>query len=246
MGSAGAISDFDVLIAAGDIHDPASAGVRWLAERIDKPIVYVMGNHEWYAHRDAFNVADEAALARKLADQLGVHLLIDEAVEIDGVRFLGASLWTDYDLYGTRLASMDVAAAMMTDRRVIFPKAGSGPLQPSQAREWHQASTSWLTEQLRPAAFDGPTVVVTHHVPHPRSIAPVYDGDKLNPAFCSDLAWLVEGSGAALWVHGHTHSSFDYAAGGTRIVCNPKGYGPRHPGGSYENGNFDPLKVVEV
>ena len=65
--------DFDVLIAAGDIHDPASDGVRWLAERVDKPIVYVMGNHEWYAHRHRFTVAEEVIRARDLAEQLGVR-----------------------------------------------------------------------------------------------------------------------------------------------------------------------------
>ena len=27
-----------------------------------------------------------------------------------------------------------------------------------------------------------------------------------------------------LWVHGHTHSSFDYNIHGTRVVCNPRGY----------------------
>lgn len=205
-----------------------------------------MGNHEWYAHREMFNVADETIRAREIADELGIHLLIDEAVEIDGVRFLGSSLWTDYDLYGTRRPSMDVAAAMMNDHRFIFPQAGSGPLRPQQAFEWHQASTNWLAEQLQPATFDGPTVVVTHHLPHPGSIAPQFVGDSLNPAFCSDLTWLVERSGAELWVHGHTHSSFDYEVGRTRIVCNPKGYGPLRLGGAYENRRFHPHKVVEI
>lgn len=238
--------NFDVLIAAGDIHDPASAGVKWLADRANKPIVYVPGNHEWYAHRSWFNVSDETASARELAVQAGIHLLMDEDVVIDGVRFLGSSLWTDYDLYGTPAASMAMAASSMNDHRFIYPEPEGGPLHPRQAREWNRASTAWLAEQLRPGAFDGRTVVVTHHVPHPRSIAPQYAGDSMNPAFCSDLSWLVEGSGAALWVHGHTHSSFDYEAGGTRVVCNPKGYGPLRPGGRAENGDFDPLKVIEI
>ncbi len=238
--------DFDVLIAAGDIHDPASDGVRWLAERIDRPVVYVMGNHEWYTHREKFTVADEAARARALAEEAGIHLLMDEAIVIDGVRFLGASLWTDYDLYGTRAASMAEASQMMNDHRLIYPDTESGRLSPRRALEWHEASTRWLAEQLTPDAFDGPTVVVTHHLPHPNSIAAQYAHDSLNPAFCSDLSWLVEGSGAALWVHGHTHSSFDYVAGGTRVVCNPKGYGPVRFGGRIENLEFDPMKVVEI
>lgn len=240
------LPDFDVLIAAGDIHDPASEGVRWLSARTDKPVVYVPGNHEWYAHREHFAVGEEAARARQLARELGIHLLMDEAVVIDGVRFLGASLWTDYNLYGTPKRSMRAAASMMNDHQLIYPTRGSGPLQPQQALEWHQTSVRWLAEQLQPGGFDGPSVVVTHHVPHPSSIAPQYAGNPVNPAFCSDLSWLVEGSDVAVWVHGHTHSSFDYEAGDTRVVCNPKGYGPRTAGGRHENQNFDPAKIVEL
>lgn len=237
--------EFDVLIAAGDIHDPASRGVQWLSNRVEKPIIYVMGNHEWYAHRESFTVADEAARARELGSELGVHVLMDEAVVIDGVRFLGASLWTDYELYGTPEASMAAANRQMNDHLLIFPEPRSGPLRPAQAREWHRTSRSWLTEQLG-SEFAGSTVVVTHHLPHPRSIAPRYAGDSLNPAFCSDMSTLVEESGAALWVHGHTHSSFDYLAGRTRVVCNPKGYGPYRLGGRYENAEFDEMKVIDI
>jgi hypothetical protein len=68
----------------------------------------------------------------------------------------------------------------------------------------------------------------------------------LTPAFCSDLSELVANSGAALWVHGHTHASCDYFAGQTRVVCNPKGYGPVRTGGEYENPDFDSGLVVEI
>jgi Icc-related predicted phosphoesterase len=89
-------------------------------------------------------------------------------------------------------------------------------------------------------------VVVTHHLPHPGSIHPRFADDALTPAFCSDLSELVESSGAVLWVHGHTHESCDYVAGGTRVVCNPKGYGPIRQGGRYENMNFDPGLAIEI
>jgi 3',5'-cyclic AMP phosphodiesterase CpdA len=60
--------EYDVLIAAGDIHDPLSDGVRWLAERAGgHPVIYVPGNHEWYAHSRRFTVADEAKRGQDLA-----------------------------------------------------------------------------------------------------------------------------------------------------------------------------------
>ena len=64
--------DFDVLIAAGDIHDPLTAGVRWLAERSGgRPVIYVPGNHEWHAYRQRFTIQYEALRAQELADELG-------------------------------------------------------------------------------------------------------------------------------------------------------------------------------
>lgn len=91
--------DFDLLIAAGDIHDPLSEGVRWLAERANgRPVIYVPGNHEWYAHRQRFTIEEETARSSVLAKELGIHLLQDAEAEIDGVRFLGSTLWTDYQV----------------------------------------------------------------------------------------------------------------------------------------------------
>ena len=82
-------------------------------------------------------------------------------------------------------------------------------------------------------------MVVTHHGPHEKSIAPKFRDTLLTAAFISDLSAVIETHQPALWVHGHTHVSFDYAVGDTRVLCNPYGY----PG---ENRRFDPRLVVEV
>jgi hypothetical protein len=94
--------------------------------------------------------------------------------------------------------------------------------------------------------FDGPTVVVTHHAPHPDSVARRFENDPLTPAFVSDLSEVIDRWQPALWFHGHTHDNFDYRVGATRIVCNPKGYGPMPPGRRIENVAFDVGRVVEV
>ena len=239
--------DYDVLIAAGDIHDPASKGVAWLAQRAGgKPVIYVPGNHEWYAHNQPFTVKSETQAARELADKSGVHFLMDEAVIIDGVRFLCSTLWTDWELNGNAAAAMGYASMGMNDHIVIYPEDVGRALSPRQSQSWHLASRYWLAEELPKTGDWDTTVVVTHHLPHPRSVSPRFEGSLLNPAFASDLSELVESSAAALWVHGHTHDSCDYVAGATRVVCNPKGYGPRGEGAPIENKAFDPLFVVEV
>jgi len=239
--------DYDVLIAAGDIHDPASAGVEWLADRANgKPVVYVPGNHEWYAHNQPFTVKSETAEAKRIAKERGVHFLMDEAVIIDGVRFLGATLWTDWNLRGNAAAAMGYASMAMNDHIVIYPEEVGRALSPRQSQSWHLASRYWLEEELPKTGDWLKTVVVTHHLPHPRSVSNKFKNSPLNPAFASDLSDLVESCGVPLWIHGHTHDSFDYVAGETRIVCNPKGYGPKAKGAPIENSAFDPKLVVEV
>ncbi len=239
--------DYDVMIAAGDIHDPASMGVEWLAERSNgKPVIYVPGNHEWMAPRRSFTVQAEIMTARRHAAKHGVHFLMDEAVVIDGVRFLGATLWTDWAISGNIGAAMGFAAMAMPDHSEIFVDEFGSLLSPRQTLEWHRASRAWLEAELPKTGDWDNTVVVTHHLPHPRSVALRYKDSPLSPAFASDLSELVENCGAALWVHGHTHDSFDYHAGSTRIVCNPKGYGPKAVGAPIENKAFDPMCVVQV
>lgn len=233
--------EHDAIIAAGDIHT-ASAGVRWLAERAQgKPVIYVSGNHEWY-----FRVmADEIKAARQLADQEGVHFLWDQEVAIDGVRFLGTPLWTDFELYGEPADSMAYAEFRMNDYKVINSVDKATVLRANDTRRWSLKSRAWLAEKLADQA-PKKTVVVTHHLPHPQSIEARYRGSHLSPAYASDLSTMVERSGAMLWVHGHSHANADYMAGSTRVVCNPKGYGPKRPGGTYENPDFDPGLVIEI
>lgn len=239
--------DYDVLIAAGDIHAPLAEGVRWLADRSGgKPVIYVPGNHEWYTtYRRRFTIEEEADSAASLAVDTNVHLMIDRTVIIGGVRFIAATLWTDFELDGDAAASMAYAGDGMTDYFVCYKGEIPSLLRPADTAAWHAKSVAFIKRELA-AGFDGPTVIVTHHSPHPRSIHPKYAGSKVNPAFSSDLSSFVESCGAALWIHGHMHDCFDYVVGGTRVVCNPKGYGPRTPNGRIENAAFDARLVIEI
>jgi len=138
-----------------------------------------------------------------------------------GVRFLGATLWTDYrlPLNRTQRQLMQAAEQGLNDHRII--KTQEGTFSAARALEEHEQSKRWLQRQLA-AAYDGRTVVVTHHAPHPLSVHPRYASDPLNAAFASDLTELL--SLADLWLHGHVHDSFDYKVDGRRVVVNPRGY----------------------
>ena len=212
-------TDADVVVLAGDIG-VCVGGLRWASERFpDRPVIYVPGNHEFYHHDIA--LIDE--LKAQAADH--IHVLNDDQVVIDGVRFLGSILWTDFALFGEadKFFAMQQARQQMTDFSII--QNNGQRFTPEDAIRLHTASRDWLTVMLA-EPFDGKTVVVTHHAPSSQSVHPRYANDLLTPAFASKLENLMEGDRAALWIHGHMHESYDYEIYGTRVVCNPRGYAP--------------------
>jgi Icc-related predicted phosphoesterase len=93
----------------------------------------------------------------------------------------------------------------------------------------------WLQKKLV-ERHAGPTVVITHHAPSRKSIHSRFSSSLLNACFVSDVEHLLNGRRVCLWVHGHTHDSFDYVLNGTRVVCNPRGYAD---GTRNENWQFD-------
>jgi Icc-related predicted phosphoesterase len=212
-------TDADVVILAGDIG-VGMEGLRWAKARFpNRPVIYVPGNHEFYHHD--ITLIDE--LKAEAPDN--IHVLNDDQVVIDGVRFLGSILWTDFDLFGEadKFFAMEQARRQMTDFSIIQNRGQR--FTPEDAIKLHTASRDWLAIMLA-EPFDGKTVVITHHAPSSQSVHPRYARDLLTPAFASNLENLMDGDRAALWIHGHMHESVDYEVYGTRVVCNPRGYAP--------------------
>ncbi len=227
----------DVVVLAGDILTE-HYGLQWARTRFPGlPIVYVMGNHEFYGAR--YECVLERA--REEATKQRIHLLENDQLVIDGVRFLGATLWTDFELEEPQLPrsiAYRYANESMVDFSII--RYGDGMMSAQDSREVHLQSRRWLAEKLA-EPFDGKTVVVTHHLPHPGSVDRQFHRHPLNPAFASDLSGLVRPP-VDLWIHGHTHCSCDYEpVDGTRVLCNPRGYGPADL-----NDQFNQYMVVEV
>ena len=213
-------TDADVIILAGDIG-VGIGGVEFAATLAKRaPVIYVAGNHEYYHH----SIEPLRAQMRDLGARSGVHVLDDEAVAIDGVTFLGATLWSDFCLFGDEQAELCEATARigMSDYRVIDIENGHRRALPSDTVAMSRTSHAWIAETCR--FIDGPKVVITHHAPSARSVPDKHAKDHLSAAFASHYDQLVEDSGAALWIHGHTHHNVDYAIGSTRVVSNQRGY----------------------
>ena len=220
----------DIVVLAGDIG-VGRKGLDWAARHFtDRPVLYVPGNHEYYGH--------DLALIDELqsAAPENIHVLNNDTLVFDGVRFLACTLWTDFKLHGEKEAwfARQRARRLLTDYDAI--RNGRRRFTPEDSVELHETSREWLQRKLE-ERFEGPTVVVTHHLPATLSVAKQYANDPLNPAFASSLEDLIREHRPDLWIHGHTHVPCDYRLFDTRVVCNPRGY-PREAGAADFRGDL--------
>ncbi len=237
-----------VAIFAGDIDKPITTALEWLAWQRDKflggvPIVYVAGNHEFYGSE--MRLAREAG--RERAAKLGIHFLDPGSVVIDGVRFIGATLWTDFELNRRPVTDRKAALRGMNDyRRIKVEIDGKcDPVRPHYIQSLHKADRAFIERELA-IPHDGPTVVVTHHAPHPESVMPMYRGDELSASFASDLSKVIEKYQPKYWIHGHDHHHHLYKVGETTIVANPAGYPHPYKRGERECKDFNPRYVIDI
>lgn len=225
----------DVTVLAGDIctASPAQreryqAIISHVSQQTGSPTLLVAGNHEYYG--TSLDAANEL-----LASLDDVIVLNRDQIVIDGVRFLGCPLWptlvpppeVDPDLFEFQLQRS------LSDFRRIEQHPGR-PLSPASMRELGAADAAWLAAALA-EPFVGPSVVITHWLPHWACVAPQFRGNLLNHYFVAEAAIpLVESGLATWWLHGHTHATVDETIAGTRVLANPHGYphlaAPENPG----------------
>lgn len=245
-------ADIDLVILAGDYHHAAQAVPHARQHFFENHIIMVAGNHEHYRSRMTIDAGIDhmrvVATADRDQSRPRTFVLENESVEFclkgQKIRVIGATLWTNFKLFGDYEMSSSIAKSWMNDHRMIRGR-NEDILTPQETALRHAESRAYIKGELQ-KPFDGKTIVVTHHVPAMSSVTARYKTDPLTPAFASDCTKLLE-MGADLWVHGHTHDSCDYIYGGTRVICNPRGYPSRMGSTSqFENSDFDPLKIVEI
>lgn len=210
------VASADVVVLAGDI-DTGLKGVQWAAT-LDKPVIYVAGNHEYDGH----DLVELDAQFREFeANNPNVHILHEDRFVLDGVRYLGCTLWTDFEFFGYNNKVFCMKAAQNGMPEYKKATCNGQPLLVADILERHDRQRQWLKAMLS-IPFDGPTVVVTHHAPHVDSTAPQYRHDGLTASFVSNMPDVL--GRPILWCHGHTHQRVDYWVDDTRIVSHPRGY----------------------
>ena len=244
----------DVIVLAGDISQ-GSQGLTWARKNFpEQQVIYISGNHEYYGHD--LSVIDSM---RDIARKLDIHFLENDAVIIDGVRFLGCTLWTNLNNFslkdiqrsweymsdfGTIKAekwwnnkeNQSEAFALMNpefNMKSFYQKSFS----PIIAYLLHQNSIAWLTRKL--AEKHKKTVVVTHHAPSFNQLKDEYYWADLQHSYCSDLSDFIAKNNINFWLHGHIHQRVDYMINNTRIMSNAAGYKGQETG-------FDKGLLVDV
>jgi predicted phosphodiesterase len=235
----------DVVVLAGDIGVGVK-GVEWALDTFpNTPVFMISGNHELYGGAHPKTIED----IRTKRYRTHVSFLEQDVVEIHRpkchVRFLGATLWTDFALFGADEidGSMSYARSTMNDYRRIRRSDHWSKITPSYTRGIHLQTRRWLFSELS-KPFDGKTVVITHHAPSLLSLSPSHHTAPISSAYASSLERFLADVPCKpdLWIHGHTHRCVDYMIGGTRVVSNQRGY---REDGEFVEG-WDEGKVVEI
>lgn len=228
----------DVLIIAGDLcHarclDPTrgdrysveqrARAMRVIEEALRKftHVLLIAGNHE---HYDGV-FEDTADLLRRHLP--GVTILDNEAIEIEGVRFFGSTLWTDLSQQGE--AEVTAIRKGMGEYFFVKTRAGGldqplGKLRPADTHRAHGTAWPRLRDIVKGEPHR-PTVIITHHAPSRLGLNPRFADSPINPAYASNLDDDIAAfENVPVWVHGHTHVARTYRIGNTVIRSNALGF----------------------
>lgn len=234
--------DADVVILAGDIASHTH-GLKWATNAFAHwpkapEVFYLAGNHEYYdAHLGLLT-----ELRKPTWEHAGVRLLEKDTAKLPGLRIVGCTLWSGFNLYGAdhMEACMNEAKRAINDYSMIRTSGGQC-LKPFDTLRLHRQSVQWLASELS-KPFDGKTVVATHFAPHRQCVASKHEGSVLSPYFVTDLGRLMAAHSIDVWCHGHTHTNTDFVAeNGCRVISNQRGYP-----GEVTKSDFRPELVIEV
>jgi len=209
----------DLVILAGDTNLDTK-GIEWAKANIkDKPVIYLLGNHEYYkgSYPKTLNKIIEASI------NSNVTVLENSSVDFEDIRFHGATLWTDFSLFGSPVEYGIICQGQMNDYKQIRRDPSYSKLRTIDTYKIHQKSKAWLQQSLE-ESIGKKNVVITHHAPSIKSIPDLYKTDPISSAYASNLEDIIIKYQPLYWIHGHIHTPVRYHIGETEIISNPHGY----------------------
>ena len=227
--------NIDLLIVAGDL-DLGTKGITWLKETIKNfPVIYVLGNHEYYKGcypKTLYKI-------KSCAIGSNIHVLENESFIVNNITFHGATLWTDFELFGNPQTYGAICQIEMNDYKQIRLEPSYSRLRSIDTYHIHKKSLNWLENSLKTSGTHL-NVVVTHHAPSIKSIPEEFKKESISSAYASDLESIISKYKPDYWIHGHIHTPMDYKIENTRIICNPYGYINEKYNG------YNPKLIIEI
>jgi Icc-related predicted phosphoesterase len=215
-------AEADVLVLAGDVHNADSAP-SWIHQNFGPlgiPIVYIAGNHEFYHGHWDNSLKFLREECRKYPE---IHFLENDSwLHPAGVRFMGATLWTNFSLHDNPKLDRHVAQMRMNDYRRIA--IDNRTLSTDDIASRFTASIGSLEAMLSDRPEGIVDVVVTHHAPHKNSIDDSYVDEELESCYATNQEALIKEYAPEYWLHGHIHGAAKYDIGKTKIRSNPGDY----------------------
>lgn len=209
----------DVAVLAGDVN-VGTKGIDWIKSKISNiPVIYVIGNHEYYKG----SYPKTLHKIKECASGSNVFVLENEKIEIEGINFLGSTMWTDFSLFGSPRIYGALCQSKMNDYKRIRRDPSYSKLRSIDTFNIHNKSINWLENELK--ELEGKqNVVVTHHAPSIQSIPQRFKDDPISSAYASNLEDVILKYSPEYWIHGHIHEPRRYKIMNTEVICNPHGY----------------------
>jgi predicted phosphodiesterase len=214
------LPDADVMVIAGDMNNNYKLldSFEMMCNKFEQ-VVYVIGNHDLW---DSSFSEVRKVIDRAHAKFSNLHVLDNSVATIGGMRFVGATLFFEYDPLNTTKEQYLVDFALVENYR-------------NEVYRENELAQKFLYGFTQPG-----DIVITHHMPTYKSVHQVFERDALNCFFVCDMERMIASRHPSVWIHGHTHFSFDYMFMDTRIICNPFGYA------FALNHYWDANKIVEM
>lgn len=240
----------DYVLITGDLASKLG-GWGFIQELLSKNyiVIFILGNHEYHSEnrKDVKTYKEIEELWKKKSEEFeNFHVLINDTIEFEGIRFIGSTLWTNLNNLEQEAIEYfseirDSAKIYKTFYGIGYSRRGGRNISVTDFYDFHTKSVEFIEKELQ-KEFEGLTVLGTHHAPLIESLDTRYKGSKLNNYYASDLSYLFDKYKIDAAFHGHVHQSKHYFYKDTLVTCNPRGYKKYNE----LNEDFDEGKIIEL
>lgn len=248
-----------VLILAGDI-DSAGNLQQTITKIIDNTefLAYIIipGNHEYYGQD--FNMVQQQFDDLRNYFNLKVEYSnvwftsTADTIQVGDTTFIFGPMWTDG---GNTDRDRRITQGSLSDFRVI--RDGLSAWSVDRMRVEFFKFISYLNEALKKVTTPK-CVLVTHHLPTYKAIAPEFKHSDCNGGFASDIIKYIQPDlldKIDVMCFGHTHTTvkkkviLEIGTKKVQLICNPRGY-PKQwlidMDPVFDNEQFDPTLTFDL